>query len=116
MSYLVSDSATCSAYDAIASKALGLPRRGRHVGGGRHVDLDGPERHGWTLRWAAPRKHPTKALYAVPVLPAAAPKPGASTADLSQLATVAAAAVELDATWTPKPPAVEPVDVGEVKP
>ncbi|MCR4338558.1 MAG: hypothetical protein NUW01_01585 [Gemmatimonadaceae bacterium] len=39
-----------------AAKRTGLPVRGRHVGGGRHVDPDDGRKLGWTLRVADVRE------------------------------------------------------------
>jgi hypothetical protein len=33
----------------IEAKVFGYPKRGVHVGGGKHVDLEHPNRLGWTL-------------------------------------------------------------------
>lgn len=102
MTYLVSTREACDAYAAVAAKALGLPRRGVHVGRGRHVNLDGPERHGWTLQWDVPRQHPKLENWAVAVLPSK-DAPDAAAKDKQALDAAESAAVELDETWTVDP-------------
>lgn len=84
--------------------ALGYPVRGRHVGGGRHVDLDAPDRPGWTMRWTEPEKHPEREQWAVRLPDAEAlPAEKLSLLEPAKATTVAT----LDATWAPKTAAPE---------
>jgi len=39
---------------AKADKTAGYPKRGTHVGGGKHVDLEDGRKRGWTLTTAKP--------------------------------------------------------------
>jgi hypothetical protein len=70
MAYLIDTMAACEAVQSIDDKAASLPRRGTHVGGGRHVDLDksdpakGGDGAGWTLHERDVRKHPKKDQHA----------------------------------------------------
>lgn len=52
-------------FAALADKLLDLPRKGRHVGGGRHVTIPDTPGIGWTLEHQ-PEEHPTRPnLFAV---------------------------------------------------
>jgi len=49
------------------SRLHGFPRRGHHVGGGRHAPIDDAPPQGWTLRRQDVRKHPSRDEWAYPV-------------------------------------------------
>jgi hypothetical protein len=102
MMHVVGTRSSCEAYEALCRKALELPSRGVHVGGGRHVTIPlAPPGPGWTTAWADVRKHPDRDEYAVLVLP----NPSTdklSAGEVQSLADAEAVAVELDASWKPK--------------
>ena len=88
---------------ALDAKAAGLPRKGRHVGGGIHASMtDDPTSPGWTRHVHSVRKHPDRDEWAYPMVTL-------DTIDLmtltdSEHAEVAKAktdAWELPADWTP---------------
>lgn len=64
MGYLISTRKACADVQTLDDKAAGLPRKGTHVGGGVHVDLDHPDRRGWTLHERGVIKHPVKDQHA----------------------------------------------------
>lgn len=99
MSFYVGTKAECEALRDLDDKARGLPAKGAHVGGGRHVEMtDDPSSPGWTLHVAEAREHPTdKGVYAYPVEDI--PEDGLDAEERTTVQARKAAARELDATW-----------------
>jgi len=105
--HLVGNRGQVEAYLALCKKALGLPQRGEHRGGGRHVtipdepyDAHGKRNPGWTTEWDTPREHPKRpGLWATLILPGAAAAPGLSVAEAATAKAAEHAAVDLDETW-----------------
>lgn len=114
MAHIVGPLGKVTAYRMLADKGLGLPRRGIHVGGGIHVDLNAPERPGWTLHGDDIREHPTAkpARYSTMAFPPAALH-GLSTAEAAQSAHDYDEAEELGKDWEPveAAPRVAPKEV-----
>lgn len=102
MSYYVGTKAACEALRDVDAKAHGLPRKGVHVGGGRHVAMtDDPRSPGWTLHVAEPREHPrTKGTWAYPVEDI--PEEKLDAEERAMVQARKAAAGELDGTWVVK--------------
>ena len=48
-------------------RGLGLPVRGRHVGGGRHAPISATPGIGWRLHHQRVYRHPSRDLYSYPV-------------------------------------------------
>lgn len=102
MSYIIFDTrAEAVGYEATCRKGLGLPRKGEHWGGGRHVPMtDDPQSPGWTRAWSDVRVHPDRGEYAVAALdPAAVDDRRLSLAEQTALVDAYAARRTLGATW-----------------
>ena len=89
---------------AIALTLSDYPSRGVHIGGGRHVDLDGPGRPGWTTQLVGIREHPDGGQWAVPItdleaLFATRGDARLNVAERHTVTTAIAAKQILDATW-----------------
>ncbi len=90
---------------SLDAKAAGLPRKGRHVGGGIHVPMtDDPNSPGWTRHVHRVAKHPDRDEWAYPM----ATLDGADLMRLdgperAEVAQARADALELPADWTPPP-------------
>ena len=97
--FYVGTKAECEALRDLDDKARGLPVKGVHVGGGRHVAMtDNPASPGWTLHVAEAREHPTqKGTWAYPVedIPEGRLTEGARATVQARKA----GAGELDETW-----------------
>ena len=112
MKYVIATNVTeAKALRRILRKLFGIPaagRRGKHVGGGIHVDLDDGSKRGWTL-WAVNyRKHPTEQKWAVPITARvkamwAAHKSRLTAAERQGVLAAITAEQDLDPSWTPTP-------------
>jgi len=85
----------------------GLPVKGRHVGGGRHVELGDTPGPGWTIYRHGVRRHPVKALWAYPIdgelVTARTEKAATMTvAEEGELDDAITRAKPLDSTWDEK--------------
>lgn len=103
MSYAIySTLAEADAYEATCRKALSLPSKGTHVGGGRHVPMtEDPQSPGWTTAWSDVRKHPGRDKYAVAALdPQQADRDRLSTQERTAVDDAYATRAALDDTWT----------------
>lgn len=91
------------AYQEKCDKLFGLPRRGVHIGGGRHVDLDDPSMPGWTIHYDAPRKHPSKDEWAHASVDPAVDGDSSKldAAEIADLEAKKATEVELTEDWEP---------------
>jgi hypothetical protein len=117
MAYLIDTAKACADVQALDDKAAGLPKRGTHAGGGRHVDLDksdpsrGGDGAGWTLHERDVRKHPSKDQY-VYELSAKAPASLSAAEKSAYDAAKAKAAATLPADWdAAETPAEDPKEI-----
>jgi hypothetical protein len=109
MSHTTGTKASVEAVQADTDTLMGYPRKGVHVGGGRHAEMPDtfiPGAPGWTEHQAAVKKHPTKDEYAIELggdVAAALADPEKrkrlSAAKLAALEAKQAAAEELPADW-----------------
>jgi hypothetical protein len=93
MSNLIASKVVCDDYVKAVNAKLGLPRKGVHIGGGRHVDIPDTPGIGWSIQWDIPRKHPKREDWTVTVH-----------------ASVAAITTAIDDTWDVKPVIAQGID------
>lgn len=66
MSYYIGTEKECEDLRKAEAEANGLPRKGQHRGGGKHIELGDVPGPGWTLFKNDYTKHPSRDEYAYP--------------------------------------------------